>query len=72
MREAKFLAGLATVFFFAGIFFFKALSDKKISREQGTAPVPAKPSTKIALVLLGSVSFAISLLLCWRCYILLQ
>lgn len=56
MREAKFLAGLATILVFAGIFCFKALRPKKYYKEDGSlVNTTVNYKNKIILIVAGVV-----------------
>jgi cytochrome c biogenesis protein CcdA len=72
MRETKFLAGLATILVFAGIFCFKALSQTKVYREGLPVNTPLKPSTKIILIVSGCLAIISGVLLFIQCFKLIQ
>ena len=70
MKETKFLAGLATLLVFIGIFCFKAVKQRKVFTKESSHPInaPLKNSTKIILILLGTLSIMFGLVLFIQCF----
>ena len=70
MKETKFLAGLATILVFIGIFCFKAVKQRKVFTKESSHPVSTslKNSTKIILILLGGLSIMFGLVLFIQCF----
>ena len=69
MRNAKFLAGLATIFVFIGIYCFKALLQKNVNKVETLQPVmaPLKSVNKIMLILFGTLSILLGVFLFIQC-----
>ena len=68
MGERKFLAGLGTLIIFAGIYSFKALSDKVVNEENrdGLTYTPRSIYKKAFLILLGCICVILGSLLILR------
>jgi hypothetical protein len=69
MRNAKFLAGLATIFVFIGIYCFKALLQKNENKVETHQPVmaPLKSANKIMLIVFGTLSILLGVFLFIQC-----
>ena len=70
MRDAKFLAGLATILVFIGIYCFKALSQRGVNKVEGSQPVaaPLKSSNKILLIFFGIGSILLGIFVFIQCF----
>ena len=63
MRELKFLAGLGTILFFAGIYCCKAAFYKKTFKEETNITVPVKKYEKPLLLFFGGLCMILGVLL---------